>query len=171
MRAKTPRKQMRRQDDRTRVAKDKLAAMPRGTWKAVRDRYPAKVREFVDMVATNGVTFSDLMCLTAARYKAIELLWDEAMAEREEARQKNGGSLPNGSTAPGKDTPATYDHAMRQSLGAMHALAKDMGPQGGIGDVAVRPPEGYDLEAVRKRKAERTAAKREAGKSRNEILN
>ena len=80
MKAKTPRKQMRRQDDRARVAKDKLASMPRGTWKAVRGRYPPSVRDFVDMVATNGIQFSDIMALTAAR---IELT---AAQPRDEGR-------------------------------------------------------------------------------------
>lgn len=146
------REQTKRHQDRERVARQKLDALPRGTWKEERLRYQPAVRKFVDGMIARGVSLADIYALQAARYRAMEMLFDEALGERRKAMVD--GSLPNGSTAPGATTLCAYDHAMTQSLKHMRMVAVEMDVATDVGDQPTRVPEGYDLEGMKAKAAE-----------------
>lgn len=137
------RKTTKRHQDRERVHRQRLDALPRGTWKEERLRYPAEVRRFVDGMVERGVSLADVYALQAARYRSIEILFDEAIEERERAKRENKGTIPNGATVPGAKTLGAYDHAMTQSLKHMRMVAIAIDPKPSQAEQPVAVPAGY----------------------------
>lgn len=149
------RQSLKRHQDRERAHRQRLDALPRGTWKEERLRYTPEVRRFVDGLVARGVSLADVYALQAARFRAMEILFEEAVEEREEAKKENDGKIPNGSTVPGAKTLSAYDHAMTQSLKHMRMVAIAIDPKPQQGEQPVKVPEGYDRAGMTEKVAQR----------------
>ena len=128
-----------RGQDRERVARVKLDALPVGVWKDTRSSYTPKVRAFVDGLVARGSSLADLYALQAARFAEMRELWNGAVAKLH-AAEASGSKA--GDATPGARTFALYDACMARTLSAMASLKLSMGPAMDLNDQPVRLPIG-----------------------------
>lgn len=134
-----------RGQDRERVSRSTLDALPHGVWKDNRLTYKPKVRAFVDKLVAGGSSLADIYALHAARYAEVRELWDRAVAK---ALIAEATGDKNGSAAPGVRVFALLDACMARSLAAMASLKLSMGPALDQNDQPVRLPDGMSDPAI-----------------------